>query len=67
MAKDLLIFDPFESIAEFKKRGVEFNPHNLPFMATIWPTLIISSLYLLSLRICERLEINFSTKVIIKV
>jgi hypothetical protein len=56
MVKDLLIFDPFENMKEFDKHGVEFNPHNLPFMATIWPTLIICSLYLLALRICKRLE-----------
>lgn len=53
MAKELFP-DPFVFFKSFKQDGEVFDPHQLPFMSSLWPTLILSCLYLIALRVTER-------------
>ncbi|CAG9804551.1 unnamed protein product [Chironomus riparius] len=50
-----LLFDPLICVKSFDQDLEKFDPHQLPFMSSIWPTLIISCIYLISLRVSERM------------
>lgn len=50
MARELL-FDPFVDMADFRQPAATFDPHKLPLMSSIWPTVAIACFYLLLLRL----------------
>lgn len=50
MARELL-FDPFGGMDDFDQQAATFDPHKLPLMSSVWPTVTIASVYLLMLRL----------------
>lgn len=51
MARELL-FDPFNAMIDFNQPdGAKFDPHKLPMMSSVWPTVSIALVYLLLLRL----------------
>lgn len=46
-----LLFDPFVDMKDFHQHPANFNPHQLPLMSSIWPSVLIASIYLLMLRL----------------
>jgi hypothetical protein len=50
MARELL-FDPFDGLKDFYQHAANFDPHKLPLMSSVWPTVTIASVYLLILRL----------------
>lgn len=45
-----LMFDPFVVIKNFDQPPANFDPHKLPLMSSVWPTVVIAVCYLLILR-----------------
>jgi len=50
MARELL-FDPFTDMKDFHQYDEQFDPHKLPLMSSVWPSVVIGCLYLLVLRL----------------
>lgn len=55
MARELL-FDPFVDMKDFHQHGEIFDPHKLPLMSSVWPSVTIACVYLLILRLGPRWE-----------
>lgn len=51
MARELW-FDPFVTMSDFNQpNNVKFDPHKLPMMSSVWPTVSIALIYLFLLRL----------------